>query len=94
MAKKTQKRQTTIVSLSDRNQKELQDIRDQKEQILKEYEDKKQGKVTELLVRINRPEHIITVSLLLLLLLLLLVLFGSPETDFVGEGGRVGHGKE
>lgn len=41
MSKKTQKRQTTIISLSDRNQKELDDIKEQKEQILKEYAEKK-----------------------------------------------------
>ena len=45
MSKKTQKRQTTIISLSDRNQKELDDIKDQKEQILKEYADKKDCKL-------------------------------------------------
>lgn len=43
MAKKTQKRQTTIISLSDSNQQELENIRQQREQILKEYQDKKQG---------------------------------------------------
>lgn len=43
MAKKTQKRQTTIISLSDSNQQELENIRQQREQMLKEYQDKKQG---------------------------------------------------
>ncbi|XP_031575101.1 coiled-coil domain-containing protein 153-like, partial [Actinia tenebrosa] len=41
MSKKTQKRQTTIITLSDRNQQELQDINDQKEQLLTEYGQKK-----------------------------------------------------
>lgn len=45
MAKKTQKRQTTIISLSDSNQQELENIKQQREQMLKEYQDKKQGKV-------------------------------------------------
>lgn len=45
MAKKTQKRQTTIISLSDNNQQELENIKQQREQMLKEYQDKKQGKV-------------------------------------------------
>ena len=45
MAKKTQKRQTTIISLSDSNQQELENIKKQREQMLKEYQDKKQGKV-------------------------------------------------
>ena len=44
MEKKTNRRQTTIVSLSDQNQKEIQDIRDQKQQMLEAYEEKKQGK--------------------------------------------------
>ena len=44
MAKKTQKRQTTIISLSDSNQQELENIKKQREQMLKEYQDKKQGK--------------------------------------------------
>ena len=43
MEKKTNRRQTTIVSLSDQNQKEIQDIRDQKQQMLEAYEEKKQG---------------------------------------------------
>nr|XP_039265015.1 coiled-coil domain-containing protein 166-like [Styela clava] len=41
MAKKTHKRQTTIVSLSDQNQKELEKINSQKEQMLSDYEEKK-----------------------------------------------------
>lgn len=41
MAKKTHKRQTTIVSLSDQNQKELEKINAQKEQMLSDYEEKK-----------------------------------------------------
>ena len=44
MEKKTNRRQTTIVSLSDQNQKKIQDIRDQKQQMLEAYEEKKQGK--------------------------------------------------
>ena len=45
MAKKTQKRQTTIISLSDSNQQELENIKQQREQMLKEYQEKKQGTV-------------------------------------------------
>ena len=43
MEKKTSKRQTTIISLSDQNQKQIQDIRDEKKQMLDEYEEKKAG---------------------------------------------------
>ena len=43
MEKKTNKRQTTIISLSDQNAKEIQDIKDQKQEMLEDYEDKKQG---------------------------------------------------
>ena len=46
MEKKTNRRQTTIVSLSDQNQKEIQDIKDQKAAMLAEYEQKKQGLFT------------------------------------------------
>ena len=49
MAKKTQKRQTTIISLSDSNQQELENIKQQREQMLKEYQEKKQGTVDFLL---------------------------------------------
>lgn len=49
MAKKTQKRQTTIISLSDSNQQELDNIKQQREQMLKEYQEKKQGTVDFLL---------------------------------------------
>lgn len=48
MAKKTQKRQTTIISLSDSNQQELENIKKQREQMLKEYNDKKQGSYSSL----------------------------------------------
>ena len=41
MEKKTHKRQTSIVTLSDQNTKEIQDIRDQKEKMLAAYEEKK-----------------------------------------------------
>ena len=41
MEKKTHKRQTSIVTLSDQNTKEIQDIRDQKERMLASYEEKK-----------------------------------------------------
>ena len=44
MEKKTSKRQTTIISLSDQNAKEIQDIHDQKQQMLRDYEEKKAGK--------------------------------------------------
>lgn len=41
MEKKTHKRQTTIVTLSDQNAKEIQDIHTQKERMLAGYEEKK-----------------------------------------------------
>ena len=41
MEKKTHKRQTTIITQSDQNTKEIQDIRDQKEKMLAAYEEKK-----------------------------------------------------
>jgi len=41
MDKKTSKRQTTIISLSDHNQKEINDIRDQKRIMLEDYDKKK-----------------------------------------------------
>lgn len=41
MEKKTSKRQTTIISLSDQNSKEIQDIKKEKENMLKQYEEKK-----------------------------------------------------
>ncbi|XP_002738993.1 coiled-coil domain-containing protein 166-like [Saccoglossus kowalevskii] len=43
MSKKTHKRQTTIITLTDQNQKEIEDINKQKEEMLKEYEEKKQA---------------------------------------------------
>ena len=53
MSKKTQKRQTTIISLSDRNQQELNDIKEQKEQIQKDYAEKKDGK-WQFLIRLDK----------------------------------------
>ena len=44
MSKKAHKRQSTIVTLSDQNQQEIRMIHEQKEQMLKEYDEKKQGK--------------------------------------------------
>ena len=43
MEKKTNKRQTTIISLSDHNQKQIQDIKEEKRLMLEEYEAKKAG---------------------------------------------------
>ena len=44
MEKKTSKRQTTIISLSDQNQKEIYDLNEQKEEMKDEYEEKKSGR--------------------------------------------------
>ena len=44
MEKKTSKRQTTIISLSDQNQKEINDLNYQKDEMKAEYEEKKSGK--------------------------------------------------
>ncbi|XP_077980396.1 coiled-coil domain-containing protein 166-like [Glandiceps talaboti] len=43
MSKKTHKRQTTIITLTDQNQKEIEDINKQREEMLKSYEAKKQA---------------------------------------------------
>ena len=43
MEKKTSKRQSTIISLSDQNQKEIQDIKEEKKKMLEEFAKKKQG---------------------------------------------------
>ena len=43
MAKKTHKRQTAIISLSDQNQQELEKINRQKQLMLADYEEKKSG---------------------------------------------------
>ena len=45
MSKKAHKRQTTIVTLSDQNQQEIQMIKEQKEHMLEDYEDKKKGEL-------------------------------------------------
>ena len=47
MEKKTNKRQTTIISLSDYNAKEIQDIKDAKAKLLAEFEEKKSGKIVK-----------------------------------------------
>ena len=46
MEKKTNKRQTTIISLSDQNQKEIHDIKEETRIMLEEYEAKKAGQYT------------------------------------------------
>ena len=43
MAKKTNKRQTAIISLSDKNENELQKISAEKKEMLKQYEERKEG---------------------------------------------------
>ena len=43
MDKKTNKRQTTIISLSDENQKQIQNIQEEKRLMLEEYENQKAG---------------------------------------------------
>lgn len=43
MEKKTSKRQSTIISMSDQNQKEIEDIKEEKEEMLLDYEEKKEG---------------------------------------------------
>ena len=43
MEKKTSKRQTTIISLSDQNQQEIHDLHQQKQDMRYEYEEKKNG---------------------------------------------------
>ncbi|XP_078484944.1 coiled-coil domain-containing protein 166-like [Ciona intestinalis] len=53
MAKKTHKRQTTIISLSDQNERELDKINRQKELMLADYEEKKTALKTSLLEKEN-----------------------------------------
>ena len=53
MAKKTHKRQTTIITLSDQNQKELEKINRQKEIMLADYEAKKNRLKNEVLEKEN-----------------------------------------
>lgn len=43
MEKKTNKRQTAIISLSDQHQKELEDLKKEKQSIMEEFDRKKQG---------------------------------------------------
>ena len=45
MQKKTSRRQTTIITLSDQNQKEIYDMMQDKQDMLDEYEDKKNGQL-------------------------------------------------
>lgn len=47
MARKTQKRQTAIVSLNDNNQEELSKIQKQKEEMIAYYEQLKNGEKNE-----------------------------------------------
>ena len=57
MSKKTNKRQSAVVSLSDKNQEEIQKIAEQKRQMMQEYESKKAGTLYNdfrILCRIDR----------------------------------------
>lgn len=45
MSKKAHKRQSTIITLSDQNQQEIRNIQQQKEDMLADFEKKKQGTV-------------------------------------------------
>jgi len=51
MSKKTQKRQSAIVSLSDRNAFEIQQINNQKAKMLKDYEEKKSALQEEIMTK-------------------------------------------
>lgn len=53
MAKRTHKRQTTIISLSDQNEQQLQNIKREKEIMLQEYDEKKKDLNKELLAKEN-----------------------------------------
>jgi len=53
MAKRTHKRQTTIISLSDQNEQQLQKIKHEKEVMLQEYDEKKSILKKELLDKEN-----------------------------------------
>ena len=43
MSKKTQKKQSAIITLSDKNEHELQKIANEKKEMLKRYEERKEG---------------------------------------------------
>ena len=43
MSKKANMRQNSIITLSDQNKKEIEDINKQKEQMIKAFEEKKSG---------------------------------------------------
>ena len=45
MSKKANMRQNSIITLSDQNKQEIQNLKEQKETIMKEFETKKQSKV-------------------------------------------------
>ena len=53
MQKKTSRRQTTIITLSDQNQKEIYDLMQAKQNMLNEYEDKKNGQLLKLCALCN-----------------------------------------
>ena len=53
MSRRAQKRQSLIVSLSDQNRVELQEIKQQKEDLIREFEEKKAGMKRSLLVFIQ-----------------------------------------
>ena len=54
MSRKAQKRQSLIVSLSDHNQEELRKIQRQKEELIKDHEEKKAGLFTEYMYTCTR----------------------------------------
>lgn len=46
MEKKANKRQTTIISLSDQHQKELEDLKSEQKRMTEDFEKKKEGQLT------------------------------------------------
>lgn len=47
MSRRAQKRQSLVVSLGDQNKLELEEIKKQKEQLMKEFEEQKAGKLMD-----------------------------------------------
>ncbi|XP_069461543.1 coiled-coil domain-containing protein 121 [Ambystoma mexicanum] len=58
MSKRTQKRENTIITLSDQNQKDLEDLRRQREELLSQFREKEAELNDQLLQKENKLAHL------------------------------------
>ena len=63
MSKKANMRQNSIITLSDQNKQEIQNLKEQKESIMKEFETKKQSMIILYVLYVPRYFHLYSINI-------------------------------